>query len=1530
MSKIVVIVFVMLLGWNATSQQVFSNNPEVFLKQIDKYLSSVNRSKAKPFIEEFGPVWLNEFPKDYQSKVISTTNLIVAKRLPAFPDLHGYLLSTYSFVKTNQPKDSFDSWHATIDKLLNSKKVKKFETFIEMCSGFFSDGTIFSNTQHLWGVRGGTYRFEFERNNPKIYFEDVTFYCYVYNKTKSKKAEKYTDSTVVRGTDGLYQPLIYKWIGKEGVVDWAKVGMDPSKNYAQISDYSLSLKSSKIVCDSVEVWSQFYDIPLQGTFVDLAKTYINDEDRAYPEFVSFSRKIEKKNILPNVDYVGGFALNGRNFTGVGYDNELANLIFYKDDKTFIKTGAMRYTINDKGITSYETQLTLYLSESDSIFHPGLNLKYDTKKLELTRSKEGLAQAPFSDSYHQLDMFVEKIIWTTETPNLDFTWERGTAKKVARFESKNYFNDQLYTKLQGMSSMHPLVAVYKYYYKYDKETFPISEAASNLGLTNQAAIPILMNLANLGFITYDKTKQTITVLPKTKKYIDAKAGKSDYDDIVFISSFEPLKKEPEINQDGSPNKSAISYNQKVNQLNQRKLSKTSFGTLNLKTLDLQLNEVSYVELSLLQRVVVFPHDGELVMKKNRDFLFSGAVSAGKLETYPNDATFDYENYKIHLLDVNQTLLRVRPIYGGFDKLVPMVSHIEKVKGEILIDDPTNRSGNNEKITDYPKLVTDKPSYVFYDHKAIFNGTYDSASFYFKIEPFEFDSLDNFDELTVAFEGEFRSSGIFPVFKEKITIQEDYSFGFKTKAPKGGYNFYGDDAKYNNEIRLSNQGLRGAGEIDFLTSHTISKDFIFFADSTMGISDFTNKGQIKSEGLEVPDVIGNGVMVTYLPKQDILKTKSTKAPIYMFDKQVVMAGETKLTKKGMSGWGKMYFEKAKLSSTHFKYKRWIIDADTSNFDLADVDDSKSEEQISFATNNVNSHVDLEARKGEFKSNDGTSKVEFPQNQYFCYMDMFTWLMDADQMEMSKSGNDLNIDSELDLAGPNFYSVHPDQDSLKFRAPKATFTLKDKIITCEKIEYIDVADARISPSNQTIIVRKKAKMDPFEDATIVANFVTKYHTITNAHVQVLARRVYEASGKYVYVDAKENEHTITLTEIRPDTTDQTVALGEIKQDENFKLSPQFDFYGKVHLQASEQFLTFEGATRINHDCDQFAKNWMQFKTQVDPNNIQIPVNDKMTDLDGNTIAVGIVLRNTSDYDSLGIYPAFLSSLDNDDDKILFTSSGVLTYNEAASEFRIASKEKLINRAEKGNYISLHTKSCSMNGDGRVDLHADLPDVSFQPVGTVNYNMQTGITTMNLSGALDFFYDEKAMKMMGEQILSTEEIQGIDFNTITLEQAIKEDVDEVTAENIKSDYLIKGEVKKIPKEMQKPIYFTNLRLTWDNRNKAFLSKPITGIVNVYDMPLFKDFTVRLALQYSVKDDKQKGRGDKLSFMVELPANKMYFYHMERIQKETKLQVFTSDKALRDYLLEIKEEKRKQKRFYYEFSNKSIYIAQFKSLFGE
>ena len=79
-------------------------------------------------------------------------------------------------------------------------------------------------------------------------------------------------------------------------------------------------------------------------------------------------------------------------------------------------------------------------------------------------------------------------------------------------------------------------------------------------------------------------------------------------------------------------------------------------------------------------------------------------------------------------------------------------------------------------------------------------------------------------------------------------------------------------------------------------------------------------------------------------------------------------------------------------------------------------------------------------------------------------------------------IELDSDLDIVESNFFSVHPKQDSLNFRSPKAQFDLAKKRLDCDKVEYIDIADARIMPVDQKIIIYKKAKIDPLKEATII----------------------------------------------------------------------------------------------------------------------------------------------------------------------------------------------------------------------------------------------------------------------------------------------------------------------------------------------------------------------------------------------------------------------------------------------------------------
>jgi hypothetical protein len=71
--------------------------------------------------------------------------------------------------------------------------------------------------------------------------------------------------------------------------------------------------------------------------------------------------------------------------------------------------------------------------------------------------------------------------------------------------------------------------------------------------------------------------------------------------------------------------------------------------------------------------------------------------------------------------------------------------------------------------------------------------------------------------------------------------------------------------------------------------------------------------------------------------------------------------------------------------------------------------------------------------------------------------------------------------------------------------------------------------------------------------------------------------------------------MKKITLDTSFQTVSSGTIDVKDGFKLSKEFDYYGKVSINASNPLITFEGATRINHSCENFERNWLSFASQI-----------------------------------------------------------------------------------------------------------------------------------------------------------------------------------------------------------------------------------------------------------------------------------------------------------------------------------------------
>ena len=101
----------------------------------------------------------------------------------------------------------------------------------------------------------------------------------------------------------------------------------------------------------------------------------------------------------------------------------------------------------------------------------------------------------------------------------------------------------------------------------------------------------------------------------------------------------------------------------------------------------------------------------------------------------------------------------------------------------------------------------------------------------------------------------------------------------------------------------------------------------------------------------------------------------------------------------------------------------------------------------------------------------------------------------------------------------------------------------------------------------------------------------------------------------------------------------------------------------------------------------------------------------------------------------------------------------------------------------------------------------------------------------------------------------------------------------------------------------------------------------------VIKDVKTLSGMEYVVEG---ADRGNKLGLLIELPGGEKpgnyYFFRIERIKKNAEMSVITSDKALQAYILELKEDKLKDKDFSFELKSKNAaaYLSAFRTFWGE
>lgn len=1527
--------FIAFMVNNLTLAQPFSTDRDKFFKEVSKYIFLAEDNEVKEFVFKFERFLKTKLPQERFLKMVETCNKIHDSKLKPQPDFYNYLRTIYNIEEYKVEHQNYIVWHQLLDENLEKSNIKYAKEYLESTADFFAEGALYTATNFQWVIRGGKYVFQKGVNGLEIRVSDVNLVCLT-----QMRGGKAVDSMELVLTSGLYDLEKTKWKGRGGRVTWEKVGLQKSETFAELMGYEISMRTTQYRCDTVMLKTPYFPQPIIGNLIDRTWNITRDIDKKFPQFNSFNRKLHIPSVVGNLSYTGGFMMQGATFVGVGTNTERAVLEYKENNQLIYRLKTNEVNIDDKTVSIDNAQLLFRLGQKDSLTHDLMRFVYSRQSgiTEFLRDRVGLAVAPFKSSYHQLDIYTDRIVWLESEPEtLYFRWHESTneEQRYAKFESTNFFNGQQYDMLGGNASSHPLVSLSKYVEKHGEVNLTEGQAASALGGLVEQVKMLMLDLAGGGFIAYDLEQKTVKVLPKTDQFVKSKANKVDFDNIIFECDLRPKKIEGKSNEEIESDPNLKRMKERYERDNKFNKSIKEFAKMSLNTLDLEVYACRNVPVSDRRNSQVFPTGRKVVVHQNRNFSFSGWVNVGKLELEVESGLFDYNKFEIQVANSERAFLTIPPQKPEDGKrAIISQSYISGIKGEIKIDHPSNRSGAKDKIYgQYPILVSKMPTKVFYNDKSIQKGAYDSTRFFFLVEPFELDSLVTYNEKTLRFKGEMNTGGIFPKFKQDLKIMPDYSFGFSMDSPKEGFAFYGSESRYNNQILLSNNGLQGKGTIEYVTSIAESIGLLtFMPDSTIGLAKFvTNPREVD---VQMPDVNADEVFITYVPKNDLLKARSTRKPMNFFKDEAKFIGTVFVRPDGFKGSGKFNMPTSFLSSNNYTATRWQLLADTSNFNLRNTFNEAEEGTIAFASENVRCKVDFSERKGEFVSNKGTSLIQFPVNQYVCKMDRFNWVMDVDELELEKNPEakaDITIDTELGLSVSNFFSTHPKQDSLDFLSLKARFDYKQKTVYCYNVEYVDVADARIFPVDQQLTIRKKAVLDPLEDATIIANYITKFHTFKKVALNIYGKRSYVGSGEYEYEDIDGTTTNFYLKNITLDKNFQTIAEGQVPRTANFKLSPYFDFHGKFAIRAALPTIEFDGSTRVVHDCKDFTKNWMTFKGQVDSKNVMIPIEANMKSESGNTVTSGVAWNVTENGNSK-MYPVFLSELISNDDQNIISPTGFLMYNIEAQEYRISNKEKLENRQAPGTYLALHTPSCSLNGDGNINLGITTPGVDVSTIGTVNYSPTTGQTSMNVTLKLNMHFDKNTLEKVGEKMSGMANLPSITIEKIkqntTLEQALSTWSDSKVSDKLLSDYAVRKSLRKMPVEYEATMIISDLRLysidTIPQISGFSSASTDACIVSFYREAVMKVLPVEVAFYKNEKGIDHFG----IYFVV--PAYHNFYFQYQLNKKDGKLLFVTSDQETRSKINALKADKRKAKNFEYEVSTNTALYQAFRQILNQ
>lgn len=1414
MNKIFVVLF--LFSCSIVSAQkltLFSTEPQQFVRDLDAFMNINKMPDCKDATDNFQKAIKDKLITDQQlGYIAATANVMREKNFPASPQFVNYINAITAFARSGKPESIFNDWDEVCDQMLRNLKRganSDFTKFLEFSKVYFGENLLNKTQNKAWKVDATDCKMVFVDGRPALKIPVTRFYGFLES-----------DTIQVYNTQGNYFPVENKFEGKGGKADWKRSSQDVNKVYVTLKNYTVDLGAYGYTADSAMFTNTYYlKRVLMGKFTDKLVPNNDTTKSDYPRFESYETDIVLNQVAPNVNYFGGFNFWGTKVVGYNSNGESAGFDFYSHDgKKLVMRARSKdiLIIRDKELGASNAEISVYFGK-DSIYHPSVSLNYrvDKREMRVFRGENAIGRSRFLDSYHQMEFETDALVWNLDSTRIQMKMLTGVGKNPSNYESTDYFNKDRIRQIQGVSSYEPLAIIYQLQKQLGTDDIPAVDIAKRIDpkLTEVQIKSLLYKLVENGFIVYNEKIGMVHVSEKLSKYVLANAKRVDYDYLRMRS----------IPQDG------IDY-------------------LDIKNADMQLRGVGLIPISDTANVTFFPAKKTVDIQKDRNMQFDGTIIAGRIDLAGKENKFVYDTFIVNMKHVDSLMMYI-PDGDKLDEegkpvLKPLRSKLENLSARLEVDAPINKSGRT-RLQQFPRIATEGSSYVYYEDSTTNKAAYSKKDFFFQVEPFEIDSLNNLEPTVLDFKGKLVSGGIFPDMSENLKLQDDLSLGFKTEAPPSGLPLFKDKGNYKGKIELDYNGLKGEGVITHSTAAFTSSAIRFYPDSVLAQTDsFTIAATDK--GVMTPDVQSTKVNIYWKSKADSMYASMTENPFAMYGKSTQLKGNLLLTNTGLFGNGTMDWNEANLISQGFYFKTRHLGADTAELRIKTPDGT----DVAFVSPNVKAKVDFDKREGDFSNNLVGVPTEFAYNQYNTLIPNFRWDIDKHILEFK---------SPEGSKGEQFNSLNKAQKGLNFIAKRATYDLLSSILTVEQIPEIIVADSRIIPDSGKVVIEADAKMRTLTNATIISDTISGTHKISKATLDIISKAELKGSGEYKYSTINTPEQTIVFDDISVKKTAigkgkkaeeeyHLASSGPISETAKFILYPNVGFVGDASMYSQSPYMVFKGVAKVNYQNPKVEAAEFSFEDTVNPKQLLIHYKPDTKDATGTPVIAGISCAKTAE--EIHLYSNLLNIKENLTDPTLLKADGILYFDTKKNEYAYGDAAKIIDGALKGNVIRYSDEKGIITGEGEFDPGIKVSPLKVRMVGDVENDLNKGSFNFNVTLGIDLRttkdIDEKLSKFLFDD--------NVDLNDVTYESDKARKQFYQLCEDKKDDALIKEFERtatfKRPKEFTHNFVFTNVNLVFDKEDATLRSTGKIGLAMVGERAINKKLDGSIELSYVPGDE--------------------------------------------------------------------------------